>query len=117
MVKAKKGEVSKKIKLAAVVVDALIEPTGKMRKYSFDAEVEKMSSDLKGDAVEVVLKGTVQAVEKTDNMLREMSSTYLLIPLKASERSVLTAGEGYVCRTVLVFAHGSCFLLSVNRTI
>merc|ERR1712192_30581 len=93
VMKAKKGEVSRKIKLASVVVEALIDPTGKMRKYSLDAEVEKMSSNLNGDAEEVVLKGTLQAVEKTDNLLREMSSTYLLMPLKDSERSVLTSGD------------------------
>ena len=116
--KAKKGEVSRKIKLAAVVVEALIDPTEKMRKYNLDAEVEKMSSDVKGDVVEVVLKGTPLAVEKTDNLLREMSSSYLLMPLKDSERSVLTAGEDFVSadfRTVLVFAD-VMFFSAVNKS-
>ena len=34
VVKAKKGEVTRKIKLSAVVVEALIDPRGKMRKYT-----------------------------------------------------------------------------------
>ena len=96
VVKAKKGEVTRKIKLGAVVVDALIDPKGKMRKYNFEAELEKMSSDLKGDGVEVVLKGSEHAVEKTDQQLKKLTSTYLLVPLKDSERSVLTAGESLV---------------------
>ena len=96
VVKAKKGEVTRKIKLGAVVVDALIDPKGKMRKYNFEAELEKMSSDLKGDGVEVVLKGSEHAVEKTDQQLKKLTSTYLLVPLKDSEWSVLTAGESLV---------------------
>ena len=96
VVKAKKEEVTRKIKLGAVVVEALIDPKGKMRKYNFEAELEKMSSDLKGDGVEVVLKGSEHAVEKTDQQLKQLTSTYLLVPLKDSERSVLTAGESLV---------------------
>ena len=46
VVKAKKGEVTRKIKLNAVVVEALIDSRGKMRKYIFDAELERISSDL-----------------------------------------------------------------------
>ena len=96
VVKAKKGEVSKKVKLGAVVVDALLDSKGRLRKYKLDAEVEKMSPDLKGEVIEVVLKGTEQAVEKADQLLRQLTSTYLLMPLKDSERSVLGAGENVV---------------------
>ena len=96
VVKAKKGEVSKKVKLGAVVVDALLDSKGRLRKYKLDAEVEKMSPDLKGEVIEVVLKGTEQAVEKADQLLRQLTSTYLLMPLKDSERSVLGAGESFV---------------------
>jgi len=93
MVEAKKGEVSGKIKLGAVAVEALIDPKGKMKKCKFDANVERVNPDMKGDVVEVVLKGTKQAVEKTDKLLRELTSSYSVLPLKVSQHSVLTAGE------------------------
>ena len=102
VMRAKKGEVSRKIKLGAVVVDALLDSKGKLRKYKLGAEVEKMSPDLKGDVIEVVLKGTEHAVEKADQLLRQLTSTYLLMPLKDSERSVLSAGEGFV--SFIIFA-------------
>ena len=103
VMKAKRGEVSKKVKLGAVVIDALIDSKGKLRKYKLDAEVEQMKPDLKGDAIEVVLRGTEQQVEKTDQLLRELTSTYLLMPLKDSERSVLNAGEGFAIVSLVVF--------------
>ena len=102
VIKAKKGEVSRKIKLGAVVLDALLDSKGKLRKYKLGAEVEKMSPDLKGDVIEVVLKGTEHAVEKADQLLRQLTSTYLLMPLKDPERSVLSAGEGFV--SFIIFA-------------
>ena len=102
VMKAKRGEVSKKVKLGAVVIDALIDSKGKLRKYKLDAEVEQMKPDLKGDAIEVVLRGTEQQVEKTDQLLRELTSTYLLMPLKDSERSVLNAGEGFTLVSLVI---------------
>jgi len=122
VVKAKKEEVTRKIKLGAVVVDALIDPKGKMRKYNFEAELEKMSSDLKGDGVEVVLKGSEHAVEKTDQQLKQLTSTYLLVPLKDSERSVVTAGEGMLLEQIrrmadaaIGYNHGSLYIFGTER--
>jgi len=100
VIKAKKGEVSRKIKLGAVVLDALLDSKGKLRKYKLGAEVEKMSPDLKGDVIEVVLKGTEHAVEKADQLLRQLTSTYLLMPLKDSERSVLSAGDSLLLEQI-----------------
>ena len=100
MVKAKKGEISRKIKLGAVAVEALMDPKGKPRKKNFDADIERASPGMKGDVVEVVLKGIEQAVEKTDQLLRELTSTYNVLPLKASQRSVLTAGEGFLLERI-----------------
>ena len=99
VVKAKKGEVSKKIKLGAVAVEALIDPEN-MRRYNLHAEVERTGSDLKGDGVDVVMKGTEQAVKKMDKLLRELTSTYLVMPLKQSEQSVLTTGEGLLLEQI-----------------
>ena len=101
MVKAEKGKVSRKIKLGAVAVEALIDPKGKMRKYKFDAEIGRVNPGLKGDVVvDVILKGTEQAVEKTDELLRELTSTYNVLPLKSSQRSVLAAGEGFLLEQI-----------------
>ena len=73
---------------------ALYDPKENMRRYNLHAEVERTGSDLKGDGVDVVMKGTEQAVKKMDKLLRELTSTYLVMPLKQSEQSVLTRGEG-----------------------
>jgi len=120
--KAKKGEVSRKVKLGAVVVDALLDSKGKLRKYKLDAEVEKMSPDLKGDVVEVVLKGTEQAVEKADQLLRQLTSTYHLMPLKDSERSVLSAGESLLLEqirrmtdAVIGYKDGGLYIFGTER--
>ena len=96
VVKAKKGEVSRKVKLGAVVVEALFDSKGKLRKYKLEAEVEKMNFNLKGDVVEVVFKGSEEAVEKTDRLLRELTSTCFLMTLKDSEQNVLSAGESLI---------------------
>ena len=102
MLKVKKGEISKKIKLGAVAVEALIDPKGKMRKYKFDAEVERVNPGMKGDeVVDVVLKGTEQAVEETDQLLRELTSIYSVLLLKASQQSFLAAGEGFLLKLII----------------
>ena len=100
VVKAKKGEISRKIKLGTVAVEALIDPKGKLRKYNFDAEVERLSPDMKEDVTEVVLKGTEQAVEKTDQLLLKLTSTYNVLPVKTSRQSVLVAGEGLLMEQI-----------------
>ena len=99
IVMVKKWEVSRKIKLGAVAVEALIDTKGKLRKYNYGAEVERTSSDM-ADVVEVVLKGTEQAVEKTDQQLRELTSTYSVLPLKSSQQSVLKAGKGLLLEQI-----------------
>jgi len=93
--KAKKEEISKNVKLAAVAADALLDSRrkDKLAKYGVEAEVELVTSDLKGEVVEVVLKGSSQAVEKADNILRKLTSEYSHLPLKDSEVGVVAAGE------------------------
>ena len=79
---------------------ALYDPKENMRRYNLHAEVERTGSDLKGDGVDVVMKGTEQAVKKMDKLLRELTSTYLVMPLKQSEQSVLTRGEGLLLEQI-----------------
>ena len=92
--KTKIGKMSRKIKLRAVVVEALIDQKGRMSKYNINAEVERVNPDTKGDVVEVSLSGTEQAVDKMDQLLRDLTSTCLVIPLKECRRSVVSACEG-----------------------
>ena len=95
VMKAKKEEISKNVKLAAVAADALLDSRkkDKLAKYGVEAEVEMVTSDLKGEVVEVVLKGSAQAVEKADDILRKLASEYSHLPLKDSEVGVVAAGE------------------------
>ena len=92
---AKKEEISKNVKLAAVAANALLDPKSreKLTKYGFEAEVEMGTTNLKGDVAEVTLKGTAEVVEKADNILRKLTSEYTQLPLKDSEVGVMVAGE------------------------
>ena len=92
---AKKEEISKNVKLAAVAADALLDPKRreKLTKYGFEAQVEMGTTNLKGDVAEVTLKGTAEVVEKADNILRKLTSVYTQLPLKDSEVGVMVAGE------------------------
>ena len=92
--KTKIGKMSRKIKLRAVVVEALIDQKGRMSKYNINAEVGRVKPNTKGDVVEVSLSGTEQAVDKMDQLLRDLTSTCLVIPLKECRRSVVSACEG-----------------------
>ena len=92
---AKKEEISKNVKLAAVAADALFDPKRreKLTKYGFEAQVEMGTTNLKGDVAEVTLKGSAEVVEKADNILRKLTSEYTQLPLKDSEVGVVVAGE------------------------
>jgi len=92
---AKKEEISKNVKLAAVAANALLDPKRreKLTKYGFEAQVEMGTTNLKGDVAEVTLKGTAEVVEKADNILRKLTSEYTQLPLKDSEVGVVVAGE------------------------
>ena len=92
---AKKEEISKNVKLAAVAANALLDPKGreKLTKYGFEAQVEMGTTNLKGDVAEVTLKGSAEVVEKADNILRKLTSEYTQLPLKDSEVGVVVAGE------------------------
>ena len=92
---AKKEEISKNVKLAAVAANALLDPKRreKLTKYGFEAQVEMETTNLEGDVAEVTLKGTVEVVEKADNILRKLTSEYTQLPLKDSEVGVVVAGE------------------------
>ena len=122
ILKAKEGEVSRKIKLAVVSAEALIDPMGKMRKFELDAALETVSPDVKGDFVEVVLKGSEESVDKSEQILKDLTSTYEVLPLRSSQQSLVTACEGLLLKQIrrmtgaaIGFKEGSFYIFGPEK--
>jgi len=85
---AKKTVVSRKIKLDVVAVDALIKNNRNSRKWGF----HELHSECSGNVVEVDVEGSEEEVQGMIRLLKRLTSSYEVLPVKESSQSVLTVG-------------------------